>query len=86
MDLENWRGQIDELNLKLLQALNDRARCALEIAKVKKRDMLPVYDPSREKKIFENLLAHNTGPLSNESVERIFACIIEEHRRMQESA
>ena len=35
MDIEHWRNQIDELNQKLLELLNERAACALEIGKIK---------------------------------------------------
>jgi chorismate mutase len=84
MDLSDWRKRIDALNLQLLELLNDRARCALAIAELKKQKMLPVYDPVREKQVFEAVLSGNKGPLSDEAVRRIFECIIAEHRLLEE--
>ena len=86
MDLADWRNRIDDLNLRLLELLNDRARCAQAIAGLKKKKMLPIYDPDREKQVFDAVLAGNGGPLSDEAVRRIFACIIAEHRLLEESS
>ena len=86
MDLEDWRKSIDALNLQLVEILNVRAGCALAIAELKKKKNLPVYDPIREKQVLDAVLAGNKGPLSSEAVLRIFACIIAEHRLLEESA
>jgi chorismate mutase-like protein len=86
MELSDWRKRIDALNLQLLELLNERARCALAIADLKKEKMLPVYDPVREKQVFEAVLGGNGGPLSDEAVRRIFACIIAEHRLLEETS
>ena len=86
MDLDDWRKKIDGLNAQMLKILNDRARCALAIAELKKRKMLPIHDPHRERRILESVLAENTGPLSDEAVRHIFECIMEEHRRLEEEA
>ncbi len=83
MELADWRGQIDALNIKILEALNERATCALAIGELKKQKMLPIYDPLREKQIFETLFKSNHGPLSDEAVQRIFECIITEHRLLE---
>jgi chorismate mutase len=85
MDLSDWRKRIDELNLRLLETLNERARCAQAIADIKKRKMLPVLDGERERQVIETMLAENAGPLSDDSVRRIFECIMAEHRRLEES-
>lgn len=85
MELSDWRQRIDALNLQLLELLNERARCAQAIAEIKKRKMLPVLDGERERQVIEAMLSRNTGPLSDDSVRRIFECIIAEHRRLEES-
>ncbi len=85
MELSDWRKRIDALNLQLLDLLNDRARCAQAIAELKKQKMLPVYDPVREKEVFETVLGKNSGPLSDEAIRRIFECIILEHRLLEET-
>ena len=35
MTLSDWRRQIDEIDRKLVELLNQRSRCALEIGKLK---------------------------------------------------
>jgi chorismate mutase len=86
MELSDWRSRIDALNLQLLELMNERAKCAQAIAELKKKKMLPIYDPLREKQVFEAVLSRNQGPLSDEAIRRIFECIIAEHRRLEESA
>jgi chorismate mutase len=86
MELGDWRKRIDTLNLQLLELLNERARCALAIAELKKEKSLPVFDPVRENQVFESVLAENHGPLTDQAIRRIFECIIAEHRLLEESA
>lgn len=86
MELEDWRKKIDTLNLQMVELLNIRAGCALAIAELKKHQGLPVFDPAREQKVFESVLANNKGPLSNEAIRRIFECIIAEHRLLEETS
>ncbi|MDB5102761.1 MAG: chorismate mutase [Fibrobacteres bacterium] len=85
MELGDWRKRIDALNLQLLELLNERAKCAQAIAELKKKKMLPIYDPLREKQVFEAVLGQNKGPLPDEAIRRIFECIILEHRRLEEN-
>jgi chorismate mutase len=85
MELGDWRKRIDALNLQLLELLNERAKCAQAIAELKKKKMLPIYDPLREQQVFEAVLGRNEGPLTDEAIRRIFECIILEHRRLEEN-
>lgn len=86
LDLDGWRARIDTLNQKLVDLLNERARCALEIAAYKKQHGLPVHDPVREKDVLDRVSAHNDGPLTDEALQDIFRCIMVEHRRLEEGA
>jgi len=83
MDLSDWRNQIDDLDRKLLDLLNQRARCVLALAPAKKRLGIPIYEPKREEEVFANIAFHNPGPLSAEAVRRIFERIIDEMRSLQ---
>ncbi len=86
LDLDGWRARIDALNTKLVDLLNERARCALEIAEYKKQKNLPVLDPKREKDVLDRVAAHNGGPLTDEALQGIFRCIMAEHRKLEEEA
>jgi len=65
MDITELRKRIDLLDDVLLRIFNERARLALEIGHCKKDLGLPVFDPSREKKIFNRMKSDNPGPLMN---------------------
>jgi len=86
MDLSDWRDKIDGVDRKLLELLNERARAVLALAPLKKRAGIPIYEPRREQQVFDNIAAHNGGPLPPEAVRRIFERIIDEMRSIQRPA
>ncbi len=75
-NLRKLRNQIDQIDDKILELLNDRARVVLEVGKTKAGESREFYVPSRERAIFERLQADNQGPFPNESVCRVFREII----------
>lgn len=83
MDLSGWRTRIDELDRQILDLLNERARCVLALAPLKRKDAIPVYEPKREAEVLGNMRAHNKGPLSGEAVGKIFVQIMEVMRAVQ---
>ena len=84
MDLEHWRGKIDVLNRKLVELLNERARCAIEVGKIKRENGQPMFAPERETAVLNQLKELNQGPLSDEAVRRIFRQIIDEALRLEQ--
>ena len=72
MNLEGLRHKIDQLDTRLLNLLNQRARIALTIAKAKKNQGQARYSPDREKQVLNRLLRINPGSLSSASVEAIY--------------
>ena len=84
MDLEDWRKEIDVLNQQLLELLNRRAECAFEIGRIKHAIEQPIYAPERETSILNRIRQLNTGPLTDEAVQRIFQQIIDESRRLEQ--
>lgn len=81
--LDALRRQIDEIDARLLDLLNQRAGCTIEVGKAKKELSLPIYDPEREKTIHARLEQLNGGPLSDEAVRRLFERIIDESRHLE---
>ncbi len=63
MDIEDWRKNIDELDREIVALISARAKAAQEIGKLKRSTSLPVYEPNRERVIFQNIHAANQGPL-----------------------
>ncbi|HEY6249026.1 MAG TPA: chorismate mutase [Candidatus Angelobacter sp.] len=83
MDIADWRKKIDELDLRLVELLNQRARAAQEIGKLKRNTRMPIYEPDREKKIFENVHRANEGPLPDSDLRHVYERIIDVMRNIQ---
>lgn len=83
MDLSDWRVRIDELDRQILDLLNERARCVVALAPLKRRDAVPVHEPKREADVLAKMHAHNKGPLSSDAVHKIFERIMEVMRAVQ---
>lgn len=81
--ITGFREEIDSLDSQLLAIFNRRASLALEIGRIKKVLTLPVYDPAREKRIFERMKSDNPGPLDDGAVVRLFERVIDESRRLE---
>jgi chorismate mutase len=67
-----------------VRLLNERARVACEIGRIKKEQGVEVYQPEREKQV----LAHvrelgSQGPLGPDAIARLFERIIDEARRLE---
>jgi chorismate mutase len=86
MSLADWRRRIDEIDRKLVELLNERSKCALEIGKLKQQANLPLYQPDREKEVLENAEHNNHGPLTDAAIRRLFERIIDEARSAERSA
>jgi chorismate mutase len=83
MDIEDWRKKIDEVDLKLVTLLSERARAAVEIGKLKRNTSLPIYEPDRERIVFTNVQEANQGPLPGRDLVRIYERIIDVMRNIQ---
>ena len=83
MSIEDWRRKIDEIDRQLVQLLNERSKCAIEIGKIKHDLNMRVYDPEREREILRRIKETNDGPLDDESLQRLFERVIDECRRIE---
>ena len=83
MNIADWRCKIDELDRQLVRLINQRAQCALEIGRLKRDSEVPVYEPDRERIIFENIRRNNDGPLSNVQLTQIFERLVDVMRQIQ---
>ena len=70
--LESLRRQIDALDEKIVELLNDRARVVVEIGKLKQQNNEPIYAPDRERAVLEKLRKLNKGPLADRSLEAVY--------------
>ena len=83
MTLEELRKEIDELDRQLVALLSRRAETALEAGRLKVATSLPIYEPAREKVIYENVRSANKGPLPDIELTHIFERIIDVMRALQ---
>lgn len=78
--LAELRDRIDSLDADILRLLNERARCALEVADVKRNetgDSAPIYyRPEREAQVLRHIIELNEGPLTNEKVAQVYRQIM----------
>jgi chorismate mutase/prephenate dehydratase len=68
-ELERLRGEIDRVDERLLEALNERAKLARAVGSLK---VGQAYRPEREAQVLRRIKERNPGPLSGESVAMIF--------------
>ena len=83
MDIADWRIKIDELDRQLVALINERARCAEEIGKLERNSSLPIYEPDRERIIFDNIASMNQGPLTQVQLRQIYERLVDVMRQIQ---
>src|SRR5690554_4891332 len=71
------RNEIDAIDDEIGRLISARAKCAQEVAEVKKATLPPeaqvlFYRPEREAQVLRKAMERNTGPLSNEEMARLF--------------
>jgi chorismate mutase len=81
--LDECRAIIDELDLRILKLINERAGVVERIGQIKQSVAMPIYEPARETQVYENVIANNAGPLEAGAVKRVYERIIDEMRKVQ---
>jgi chorismate mutase/prephenate dehydratase len=72
--LSELRDKIDAIDEQILQLINQRASCAVEVAKTKiaQGEQGTFYRPDRESLVLRRIMDLNQGPLSDHTAVRIF--------------
>lgn len=82
--IQEYRARIDALDDDLIRLLNQRAQLALEVGGLKRCAGTPLRDAERESQVLMRTRLANIGPLDDEAINRIFQCIIDESRGVEE--
>jgi chorismate mutase len=82
-EIEAWRQKLDLIEDELITLLNERAKCVLEIGKIKRKEGLPIMDSKREEIILNRIAQKNPGPARNEFMVEVFRKIIDESISME---
>jgi len=83
MDISDWRNKIDGLDEEIVQLLSQRAAAAVEIGKLKAKSSAPIYEPQRERDVFEHVRKVNPGPLTDAQVQDIYERVMDVMRALQ---
>jgi chorismate mutase len=83
MSIEEWRQKIDEIDKQLVELLNQRSRCVVEIGKIKHISGEALYQPDREKQVLDRAARMNPGPLPDAAIRRLFERILDEARSVE---
>ena len=83
MDISDWRQKIDELDEQIVQLISKRAEAARAIGELKRTANLPVYEPGRERTVFDHVCAVNPGPLPDSEMLHVYERIIDVMRSLQ---
>lgn len=72
--LSELRDRIDSIDNQILQLINQRASCAMEVArtKISEGETGTFYRPDREALVLRRIKELNPGPLSDEAAARFF--------------
>jgi chorismate mutase len=74
--IDALRAEIDAIDCRIVDLLNERAKLALDIRAIKPEANLGLYDPKREEEIFAKLTACNSGPLYADNLREIYAAVL----------
>jgi chorismate mutase/prephenate dehydratase len=73
--IDSIRDRIDDIDRRIHDLLNERARFAQDVGKSKRSEGLSTadfYKPEREAQVLRKALERNKGPLRNEEIARLF--------------
>ncbi|MBX3129155.1 MAG: chorismate mutase [Polyangiaceae bacterium] len=83
--LEELRREIDRLDDEILRLIAQRLERVLAVGDYKREHAVAVYDPERERRILERLVAQAPAPLEPDIVRRVFERVIDESRRAEQA-
>ena len=71
-DLAALRKRIDDLDERIIELLNERAKVVIEIGEAKRASNVPVYAPDREHTLLNRIADLNLGPLPQKTLRAIY--------------
>lgn len=74
--LKAYRDEINAIDRKLVDLLNQRAKVVMSVKKLKQEEDVPLYDARREEELVENVARYNKGPLYRDNIIQIFESIL----------
>jgi chorismate mutase / prephenate dehydratase len=81
--LNKIREALRQKDQEIVRLLNERANLSLEVGQVKNENGQDIYDPSRERLVYQYLAQVNQGPLSDKALHDIYREVISASRDLQ---
>ncbi|HWO12731.1 MAG TPA: chorismate mutase [Polyangiaceae bacterium] len=78
------RVSIDILDREILELVARRLELVMKVGEVKRSLGLAAHDPARERDLLDKVAAAAAPPLTAAMAQRIFQCIIEESRALEQ--
>jgi chorismate mutase/prephenate dehydratase len=83
--LPELRAKIDHIDQELVALVNERAKLAQQIGKIKEQNGHHAYDPARECEVLKRVTQHNKGPLPDQCVQALFREVISGSRALEKT-
>ena len=74
--IQELRKKIDELDTKIVDLLNQRAKVVIEVGDIKKAEKIDFHSPGREREILDRLASRNTGPFPQDTLRAVYREIL----------
>ena len=74
--IDALRKKIDEIDNKMIDLLNERAKIVIDVGDIKKTEKLDFHSPSREREILDRLTTRNKGPFPQDALKAVYREIL----------
>ena len=81
-NIQRLRAQLDEVDREIFR-LNQRALLVQELAAIKGKAGVALYDPEREEEILQRVAEENAGPIYDATLREIFEIIMHRIRDLE---
>jgi chorismate mutase/prephenate dehydratase len=71
-DLESLRRKIDDLDRRIVEVLNERAKVVIDVGRTKRAAGSAIYAPDREQAVLNRIAELNPGPLPQRTLQAIY--------------
>lgn len=79
--IKQYREQISDNDVKILEALNKRIKLVKSLKDYKEAQGLSFYDAAQEDWVITYLCRANRGPLTNEGLREIYSLVLQVAKR-----
>jgi chorismate mutase/prephenate dehydratase len=81
--LKPLRDRIDAIDGRIVELLNERARVATEVGRIKHETGAPVFRPEREAEVLRKVAAKSAGPLGETALANVFREVMSACRALE---